>query len=298
MSLYILILSLLTGVLTSYVSFQNPQLRWQQLRAAALEIEAEIFSFRTRTGKYRAQSSKSTFTHTDQIIFQQHLKSVQERVLESADLKKTSFFSTNKSLQCKHGQHPPPRVTFKRKSTADDVPGLDDHHSPVQPNEYIKIRLDRESEFYKSRVPFYGRVSNICQAVIVLSSIFQSCLAFFAISSWAALISAFAAAVTAWISYSSVRDKLERYSNTINALEDIKIWWEALPQAEQQTVQNVDNLIGTVEDILRTERSAWYAAMIDVKTKLGGFSEGGDDDDTSLDEDRNKGKKGRGGGHV
>ena len=135
MSLYIMVLSLLTAVSTSYVSFQNPQLRWQQLRAAAREIESEIFVFRTRTNKYRAiLKGQLSFTRNDEVIFQEHLKSIQDRVLESADLKKTIFFSFDKTKQYKHGQHR--GAAWQKKAAAKNVEE-DDHHSPLQPLDYV-----------------------------------------------------------------------------------------------------------------------------------------------------------------
>ncbi len=46
LSSYILLLSILSALGTSFVAYCNPSLRWQQLRSSALEIESEIWMFR------------------------------------------------------------------------------------------------------------------------------------------------------------------------------------------------------------------------------------------------------------
>ena len=51
--------SLATTFATGYISFLNPVQRWQQLRAAQLELESHAWMFRTRTGDYCTTRSSS-----------------------------------------------------------------------------------------------------------------------------------------------------------------------------------------------------------------------------------------------
>jgi tetratricopeptide (TPR) repeat protein len=58
----ILILSFIATALAAYISFVNPVTKWQQLRMAALSIESNIWTFRTRSGIYR--TSGEEFDHS------------------------------------------------------------------------------------------------------------------------------------------------------------------------------------------------------------------------------------------
>ena len=68
---------------------------------------------------------------------------------------------------------------------------------------------------------------------------------------------------------------MERYSNTMNALDNLELYWDSLPQVEQQSVANIDYLITMCEKIIQTERNGWYASSIDVKKTAEGFTSEG-----------------------
>jgi hypothetical protein len=52
----IIALSLAASLLASLITYVDPAAQWQQLRGAALALEAEIWKFRTRTGQYSMSS--------------------------------------------------------------------------------------------------------------------------------------------------------------------------------------------------------------------------------------------------
>lgn len=105
----IIVLSFVTTLLVGYVSFMNPAVRWQQLRMAALQIESNIWMFRTRAGKYR--SNGEGFDHSAEKLLVEELQNINSIVLEGADIKGTSFYSrgTSKNL---HNQHNPSIKSF------------------------------------------------------------------------------------------------------------------------------------------------------------------------------------------
>lgn len=191
---------------------------------------------------------------------------LQDRILESADLKKTSFYGSNMEAHAKHGQHtsqhrkPGPRLAERDG---------DNHHSPQDPESFIKHRLRVESQFYASRIPRYGRYAHFSQFVLIGGSLSQSALAFGNASSWAALISSSVAAVGAYMVFNGSREKMDRYSNTKNSLWQLETWWRALPPVEQQSVKNVDTLISATEDILRNERQAWFSTTVELPSMNG-----------------------------
>ena len=98
----ILILSFIGTCLAAYISFTNPVTKWQQLRVAALAIESQIWIFRTRSGPYR--TSGEEFDHSAEEMLGDFIQETKTNILEGADVKSTSFYSTAVS-QNKHGQH-------------------------------------------------------------------------------------------------------------------------------------------------------------------------------------------------
>jgi len=56
----------------------------------------------------------------------------------------------------------------------------------------------------------------------------QSVLAYMELSSWAALVSSVAASVVAWMSFTCTAEKMERYSSTLNALDNLVMWTSCL----------------------------------------------------------------------
>ena len=226
LSTIILGLSLATTMVTSFNSYANPSLRWQQLRAASLEIKSEIWQFRTRSGKYRGEGKgELQYSRAEEAVLRSLLKSVQERVLESADLKKTGFYGKDDKSYAKHHQYSSDNKRLSKMYKESALGSVDNHHSPLQPNDYIEKRLLVESKFYQSRIPRYGRSSNLSHFILICGALSQSALAYFHNSTWAALVGSCVAAIGAWMIFGGTKEKLERYSNTRNALDTLVLWW-------------------------------------------------------------------------
>lgn len=128
----VIILSFIGTTVASYVTYTNPAVKWQQLRTAALSIESNIWTFRTRAGPYR--TTGEGFDQSAEKMLSEVLKDIKEKVLEGADIKNTSFYARVKS-QNKHGQHAPysnnfgPVDNFAAKSSMQDETSSSRNHS-------------------------------------------------------------------------------------------------------------------------------------------------------------------------
>ena len=101
---YIICLSFFTSAVAAYVAFVNPAVRWQQLRAAAVTIESNVWMFRTRTGNYRASSPGDYDDNIAEGQLQQTVQDVKVGVLDGADIKNSAFFGRSKTFN-EHQQH-------------------------------------------------------------------------------------------------------------------------------------------------------------------------------------------------
>jgi len=105
----VIALSFVGTCLAAYVSYTNPIVKWQQLRIAALTIESNIWTFRTRAGPYR--NTGEEFDQSSEQLLAGYLRMIKAGILEGADIKGTSFYSHAVS-QNKHKQHAKDHPTF------------------------------------------------------------------------------------------------------------------------------------------------------------------------------------------
>jgi hypothetical protein len=144
---------------------------------------------------------------------------------------------------------------------------LDNHHSPVKPEDYIRFRLLPAIQFYRNRIPKYARVYTFARLSMICGALAGSVLAFYDYSAWVSVLSSLTAAVIAWTEFSGTEKKLDRYSSIIQSLKSIHLWWECLPEVEELATKNINRLVDSVEKQMRTERSGWLA-MDSGKKKL------------------------------
>eukprot|EP00942_MAST-04A_sp_MAST-4A-sp1_P012913 g12913.t1 len=257
-------LSLINTVIAGLTSFLNPASRWHYLRSAALEIESEVWQFRTRTGKYR--NVRSATSRNAEKTFHKTLKESEETTLQSGDMRHTTFYSKPKSMWKRHGQFGDKalccclcRSTVKQKLKVSPLEEVDNHHSPLRPEEYLKFRLQPMLKFYRHRLPAYSRNRATTKIMTILGSIGSSVLAVFELSRYSVLMVVVVSSIVAWSEFSGTEKKLERYSTAVNCLTQVDLWWHALPEVERLATKSIDKLVDIVETHIRSERQGWKA---------------------------------------
>jgi hypothetical protein len=323
----------------AFVTFTNPSIKWEQLRTAALDIESNIWMFRTRASIYRDTDESGQLSDK---LLGDILQEIKASVLEAADVKNTSFYS-NDFNKNQHLQSPPPlNINEEKKKVAaekekksmasnsninvynemhnrdiemgsnnetiritesfiaptitdcsletipdfkefvkryhnyhdlgiklNDLIGffksnegetkeiIDMHYEPIQPDMYIKYRVEVALEFYKSRIPSYSRTRNIAQTLIVSGAVGTGILAYAQQSRYATIISIITSSITAYLEFHGTNRKISRYSSISHSLQNVIVWWDTLPQIDRALVANIDKLVGTCEDLIQREREAW-----------------------------------------
>ena len=117
-------------------------------------------------------------------------------------------------------------VEWMRRSAAEmEHEVIDSHFEPLQPEAYIRHRIDKFIAFYKERIPQCSRTRNICQLLLITGTLSSSVLAFFTLAQWAAVVAIFVSSVTAFLEFSGTNAKLGRYSFTVHALQELIVWY-------------------------------------------------------------------------
>ena len=55
--------------------------------------------------------------------------------------------------------------------------------------------------------------------------------------------------LTAWQKDSMADRKINRYTNAIVALQNHQLWWDSLSSVDQNSLSNINRLVGVTEDI-------------------------------------------------
>ena len=153
---------------------------------------------------------------------------------------------------------------------------IDTHYMPLQPDRYCIFRIERALVFYKERLPRCNHTRYVGQFIITLGSITGVLLAMFNALTYAAVVAIFVSSTTAWMEFSGTQSKITRYSTTIGALQDLLLWWRTSAPIERSSTQNIDKLVITAEDLLKSEVNAW--ASTSQASKLLNKAAGGDEE--------------------
>ena len=143
---------------------------------------------------------------------------------------------------------------------------FDTHHSPLEADAYVTLRLDHFIRFYQQRLPHNYRNRTIVHMLLVLGTLVNALLAFIGMLPWVALVTVTSSGVTSWSEFTSSVNKLERYSSGITSLKNLKMYWEILDQTSLSNTQSIDHLVRMTEDIIIGESRAWLATSQTAKS--------------------------------
>ena len=161
----IFIVSTITALVTAIMSFYRPHRRWQQIRDAEMTMRTAIWQYRTRTGAYQCANSEDS--QVANVSLREQVLICRTKILGSSDMQGTSFYKQYPAKVYRHGQRG--AQEGKSKSGTKVAPRLDleslesryigeddDHHRPIGPDEYIRLRLYSIMAFYRERLPKYS----------------------------------------------------------------------------------------------------------------------------------------------
>ena len=162
---------------------------------------------------------------------------------------------------------------------------LDDHHSPLPPEAYLRLRVEPMVRFYQGRLPAYYRSRTVFEVLLLVGSLAGTVMAFFKVDEWVAIAAAVSALVTAWAAFTGTKQKLNRYSNTIEKVQSIMLWWRALTPTDKALPAKIRHLVMSCEEAFEREREGWASTSMTTALLAQAAS-----DDQHGDEDHDKKK--------
>jgi hypothetical protein len=196
-------------------------------------------------------------------------------------VKSVEMTNTKQFTQKKDGsQHAVSEVTFseleeeiRRKVTLgprtdSSQKNVDLHYAPLQPDLFVKYRLETCLSFYSDRIPAYNSSRKAGQTILVAGSMVSVVLVTLRIARWAAVVSIVTSSVTAWLEFNGTSSKINRYSAAVDGLTSLAVWWRTLDIIDKSVIENIDRLVLTCESIVSSEKDAWASTAARATAKL------------------------------
>ena len=262
-------LATLVTLLSALDAFLNAKTRWRQLRSSSGALEAVLWLYRARVGRFQQSISETARPETELC---EAINMWRDELVSAADLQTTDLERLRPPKVYLHHQNAPadhrPRAAAasqglpaspKRAAGAVMEPGSDDHHSPIKPDQYIALRLDKMMRFYQRRLPIYTRLRFVLRTTVLLCTASSAVLSYLDLASWVIGVTSLAGAVVSWSEFSETERKIERYTRAVRSVKKVLSWWDVLTDVEKAGADNIATLIETGESIIADERQAWQS---------------------------------------
>ncbi len=249
-----IIITLLVGISNH---FSNGQ-KWIWLRSSAENLKSEIFRYRTKTGGYHNDKARETKIAEKVKELNNHL--MQTEVKMSA-------------LKNYVGNLPP------QYSVAEN----DDGFTMLSPERYIKMRLEDQLSYYQNKTSQLERKWSYLQWGIYGLGGVGTLLAARGFELWIALTTGLVAALTTYLGYQQVEERLTKYNQASVNLTNILNWWTALSSSDQMKQNNIDKLIECTETALGSEFNEWVKQMQETMMALKEQEETSKDEEEQAD---------------
>ena len=245
----------------AFYSKLNPANKWVLLRSSAEAIKRAIYIYRTRPVIYPKTSPDGKG--------QQDL--VDEEDLEQAS-REVELYSRLKSINSQ---------LMQTDVNLAALPAYEDGYFPknainpndngfrfLLPQDYIKLRLEDQLNWFRGKVVKMERELRWFQAIILIIGGVGTFLAAIEQEIWVALTTSLLTALTTYLQYKQTEHTLMQYNQTAANLANISSWWLSLTPDQQVSPAMVSRLVRTTEKILETESVGWVQQMKDALAEL------------------------------
>ena len=251
-SLAIIILPITISILVaarSQFKFGN---KWVLLRGGAEAIKREIYTYRTNSSSY-GEKQRGKLSR-DQVL-STRIEAITRQLLQS---------EVNLSAIQPYIESDKKTILPKMDATI----AKDDGYSDLEPDDYIRVRIGDQINYYKKRIVELDLRLRIFQWLIYITGGIGTFLAAVGYELWVALTVSLVALFTTFLEYRQIQNTLVQYNQARTNLENLQNWWITLPSDDKEKQENLDKLVDTAETILSSELTGWVQQMQGAMTKI------------------------------
>jgi hypothetical protein len=224
--------------------------KWILLRASAEALKREIYRYRTKVATYRDRSAEQKATGEEtgrQEALARNIEMVNRHLMQT---------EVNQSALRPYRDRIPPRMYGAAEA--------DDGFTPLTPEEYLKVRLGDQLNYYRGKTNKIDRQIKIYRWLIYVFGGVGTFLAAIGFELWIALTTALAGTLITYLEYRQLETTLVTYNQAAANLLGVQNWWNSLPQVEKEDQENIDKLVFHTERILESELTGWVQYMQDA----------------------------------
>jgi hypothetical protein len=238
----IIALPILTSIAVALFSRRKADTKWLLLRGGAETLKSKIYAYRALA----------------RIEPRNQLKELQQTVEDmSRQLMRTEV---NESALLKYEGPIPPQMW--------GVAAEDDGFSPLEPSQYIDIRIGDQISFYEGRTKQKEYYLRYYRTLVLVIGGLGTFLAAIGQELWVPLTTAAVTAITTYLLSEQFQETIVVYNQSKTDVLNIKLWWEALSPTDKQKPENILKLVRITENTLSREIRGWVQNMQNALSQL------------------------------
>ena len=222
------------------------------LRAGAEAIKREIYTYRMHALNY-SNNQRGSLSR-DQVLANR--TDAITRQLVQTEVNLSAIQPYNESAE----KPIPPKMYGAAAS--------DNGYSDLLPDDYIKIRIGDQINYFKKRIAQLDLRLRIFQWLTYIMGGLGTFLAAVGFELWVALTTTLVALFTTFLEYRQIQNTLIQYNQAVTNLVNLQNWWIALPVDDKKKQQNKDKLVDSTETILNSELTGWEQQMQSAMAKI------------------------------
>ncbi|MDQ1353443.1 MAG: hypothetical protein QG657_3749 [Acidobacteriota bacterium] len=235
----VLLTPITISILVAAANYFKPGKKWIFLRRAAEDIKCEIFRFRTL---HHLTTGDATENWIDIL---------RQKINQTGSWLMGTEVSQMAIKECKIDTQP----------HSDTDAEKDDLFSDMQPEQYIKFRLEDQLHFYSGKTKKFEKVIKHLQWLIFAFGGIGTFLAAIGLEMWVALATSLGGAFTTYLEYRQMESSLMFFNQGKISLEGIRGWWSDLTDSQKKDPRNIRKMVDATEQALQSELSKWAQNM-------------------------------------
>ncbi|WP_121809499.1 DUF4231 domain-containing protein [Mucilaginibacter kameinonensis] len=233
----LLVLPILTAVCLTVTNKFKPGVKWLLLRAGAETLKSEIYAYRARAAAYALNPE-----HT----LAEQVRTISQRIMRT-EVNHSAMIPYDKSKGF-------PPYMFAAS-------GKDNGFSMLNPDQYIRFRLDDQLNYYRKTVRKLDAKVRVLYYTSFIIAGGATLLSFTENQAWIAVSSSAIAGIASYLGYAQLESSIVKYNQGRTDLDNIKTWWLTLSAKEQALPENFDSLVKHTEQTITAEIDGWVQRM-------------------------------------
>lgn len=116
--------------------------------------------------------------------------------------------------------------------------------------------------YYQKRMPVMYTRRLRSELLLIAGGVATTLMAAFQYENWTAIAAAVMGALTAWTTFIAADKKLTRYTNTVEKVSFIVLWFMQLPEIEKLMVSRIRTLVDECEECFEREYDTWCSTSM------------------------------------